>query len=225
MPSTYRIRTELGVNKTIQVKLEQNYDTLELLSLTISPNNLYTRACANYGVVCGRVFCNNGFGLPNARLSIFIPIDELDITNQDISVLYPYQSINDINEDGYRYNLLPYTQSHSGHVPVGTFPDRIDALINKTVIEVYDKYYRFTVSTNDSGDFMILGVPTGQQTLFMQVDLSDIGEFSMTPQDLIRMGLATESQVDGTRFKFSENYNELPQIISISKTIQLTILR
>jgi hypothetical protein len=222
MSSTYRIRTELGVNKTIQVKLEQNYDTLELLSLTISPNNLYTRACADYGVVCGRVFCNNGFGLPNARLSIFIPIDELDITNQDISVLYPYQSINDINEDGYRYNLLPYTQSHSGHVPVGTFPDRIDALINKTVIEVYDKYYRFTVSTNDSGDFMILGVPTGQQTLFMQVDLSDIGEFSMTPQDLIRMGLATESQVDGTRFKFSENYNELPQIISISKTIQVS---
>ena len=222
MSSTYRIRTELGVNKTIQVKLEQNYETLELLSLTISPNNLYTRACANYGVVCGRVFCNNGFGLPNARLSIFIPIDELDITNQDISVLYPYQSINDINEDGYLYNLLPYTQSHSGHVPVGTFPDRIDALINKTVIEVYDKYYRFTVSTNDSGDFMILGVPTGQQTLFMQVDLSDIGEFSMTPQDLIRMGLATESQVDGTRFKFSENYNELPQIISISKTIQVS---
>lgn len=222
MSSTYRIRTELGVNKTIQVKLEQNYDTLELLSLTISPNNLYTRACADYGVVCGRVFCNNGFGLPNARLSIFIPIDELDITNQDISVLYPYQSINDVNEDGYLYNLLPYTQSHSGHVPVGTFPDRIDALINKTVIEVYDKYYRFTVSTNDSGDFMILGVPTGQQTLFMQVDLSDIGEFSMTPQDLIRMGLATESQVDGTKFKFSENYNELPQIISISKTIQVS---
>ena len=224
MSSSYRIRTELGVNKTIQVKLEQNYDTLELLSLTISPNNLYTRACADYGVVCGRVFSNNGFGLPNAKLSIFIPVEELDIQNEEISVLYPYQSINDINEDGYRYNLLPYTQSHSGHVPVGTFPDRIDALINKTVIEVYDKYYRFTVSTNDSGDFMILGVPTGQQTLFMQVDLSDIGEFSMTPQDLIRMGLATESQVDGTRFKFSENYNELPQIISISKTIQVSPL-
>jgi hypothetical protein len=224
MSSSYRIRTELGVNKTIQVKLEQNYDTLELLSLTISPNNLYTRACADYGVVCGRVFSNNGFGLPNAKLSIFIPVEELDIRNEEISVLYPYQSINDVNEDGYRYNLLPYTQSHSGHVPVGTFPDRIDALINKTVIEVYDKYYRFTVSTNDSGDFMILGVPTGQQTLFMQVDLSDIGEFSMTPQDLIRMGLATESQVDGTRFKFSENYNELPQIISISKTIQVSPL-
>jgi hypothetical protein len=224
MSSSYRIRTELGVNKTIQVKLEQNYDTLELLSLTISPNNLYTRACADYGVVCGRVFSNNGFGLPNAKLSIFIPVEELDIRNEEISVLYPYQSINDVNEDGYRYNLLPYTQSHSGHVPVGTFPDRIDALINKTVIEVYDKYYRFTVSTNDSGDFMILGVPTGQQTLFMQVDLSDIGEFSMTPQDLIRMGLATESQVNGTRFKFSENYNELPQIISISKTIQVSPL-
>ena len=139
MSSSYRIRTELGVNKTIQVKLEQNFDTLELLSLSITPNNVYTRSCANYGMVCGRVFCNNGFGIPNARLSIFIPADDFDLTNADIAALYPYQSINDINEDGYKYNLLPYTQSHSGHVPTGTFPDRIDALTNKTVIEVYDK--------------------------------------------------------------------------------------
>ena len=222
MSSPYRIRTELGVNKTIQVKLEQNFETLELLSLAITPNNVYTRSCANYGIVCGRVFCNNGFGIPNAKLSIFIPAEDLDLTNEEISVLYPYQSINDINEDGYKYNLLPYTQSHSGHVPTGTFPDRIDALTNRAVIEVYDKYYRFTVSTNESGDFMILGVPLGQQTLFMQVDLSDIGEFSMTPQDLIRMGVATESQVDGNRFKSSTNYSELPQIISISKTVQVS---
>jgi hypothetical protein len=221
MSSSYRIRTELGVNKTIQVKLEQNFDTLELLSLTISPNNLYTRSCANYGVVVGRVFCNNGFGLPNVKLSIFIGIDDLDANDVIISTLYPYRTINDVNEDGYKYNLLPYSPSYNGHIPVGTFPDREDALINDTVIQVYDKYYKFTVSTNDSGDFMIFGVPPGQQTLFMQVDLSDIGEFSMTPQDLIRMGIANESQLDGTQFKFSTNYSELPQIVTISKTIQV----
>ena len=221
MSSSYRIRTELGVNKTIQVKLEQNFDTLELLSLTISPNNLYTRSCANYGVVVGRVFCNNGFGLPNVRLSIFVGLDDLDANDVIISTLYPYREVNDVNEDGYKYNLLPYSPSYNGHIPVGTFPDREDALVNDTVIQVYDKYYKFTVSTNDSGDFMIFGVPPGQQTLFMQVDLSDIGEFSMTPQDLVRMGVASESQLDGTQFKFSTNYSELPQIVTISKTIQV----
>jgi hypothetical protein len=37
---------------------------------------------------------------------------------------------------------------------------------------------------------MIFGVPVGSQEIFMQVDLSDIGPFSQTPQDLIRMGRA-----------------------------------
>jgi hypothetical protein len=221
MSSSYRIRTELGIDKVIQVKLEQNFDTLELLSLSINPNDTYIRACADYGVVVGRVFCNNGFGLPNAKISIFIALDEADINDTVISTLYPYRTINDVNEDGYKYNLLPYTPSYTGHIPVGTFPDRNDALTNKSVIQVYDKYFKFVVTTNGSGDFMILGVPPGQHTLFMQVDLSDIGEFSFTPADLIRIGRATESQVNGAQFKFSENYSELPQIVTISKTVQV----
>jgi len=221
MSSSYRIRTELGIDKVVQVKLEQNFDTLELLSLSINPNDVYTRACADYGVIVGRVFCNNGFGLPNAKISIFIALDDADINDTVISTLYPYKTINDVNEDGYKYNLLPYTPSYTGHVPVGTFPDRNDALTNKSVIQVYDKYFKFVVTTNGSGDFMILGVPPGQHTLFMQVDLSDIGEFSFTPADLIRIGRATESQVNGAQFKFSENYSELPQIVTISKTVQV----
>jgi hypothetical protein len=221
MSSSYRIRTELGIDKVIQVKLEQNFDTLELLSLSINPNDTYIRACADYGVIVGRVFCNNGFGLPNAKISIFIALDEADINDTVISTLYPYRTINDVNEDGYKYNLLPYTPSYTGHIPVGTFPDRNDALTNKSVIQVYDKYFKFVVTTNGSGDFMILGVPPGQHTLFMQVDLSDIGEFSFTPADLIRIGRATESQVNGAQFKFSENYSELPQIVTISKTVQV----
>jgi len=221
MSSSYRIRTELGIDKVVQVKLEQNFDTLELLSLYINPNDVYTRACADYGVVVGRVFCNNGFGIPNAKVSIFIALDDVDINDTVISTLYPYKTYNDVNEDGYKYNLLPYTPSYTGHIPVGTFPDRTDVLTDKTVIQVYDKYYKFVVSTNGSGDFMILGVPPGQHTLFMQVDLSDIGEFSFTPADLIRIGRGTESQFNGAQFKFSENYNELPQIVTISKTIQV----
>ena len=221
MPNSYRIRTEVGTNKTIQVNLDQDFDKLEILSMSIFPNDVYTRSCADFGVVCGRVFANKGLGLVNARVSIFIPISEEDESNPIISTLYPYKSFEDFNEDGYKYNLLPYSQSYSGHVPVGTFPDRLDALTNPSVIEVYDKYYKFTAKTNDAGDFMIFGIPIGQYQIFMQVDLSDIGEFSLAPQDLIRMGIATESQVNGTKFKFSENYSELPQIVTLTKTIQV----
>jgi hypothetical protein len=221
MPNSYRIRTQLGAEQVLQVNLEQEFDSLDILSLSIYPNDIYTRNCADFGVVCGRVFCNRGFGLVNARVAIFIPIDEIDELNPLISTLYPYKSFEDFNEDGYKFNLLPYTQSHSGHVPVGTFPDRIDALTNPTVVQVYDKYYKFTAKTNDAGDFMLFGLPIGQHNLFMQIDLSDIGEFSLTPQDLIRMGRATESQVNGTTFKFSENYSELPQIVTLKKIVQV----
>lgn len=221
MPNSFRIRTQLGANRTIPVKLDQDYDKLEILSLAIYPNNVYTRSCADYGVLCGRVFANKGYGIVNARVSIFIPISPEDESNPIVSTLYPYKGFDDFNEDGYKYNLLPYTPSHSGHVAVGTFPERIDALTNPTVIEVYDKYYKFTAKTNDAGDYMIFGLPLGQHDIFMQVDLSDIGEFSLTPQDLIRMGRATEAQVNGTKFKFSENYSELPQIVTLTKIVQI----
>jgi hypothetical protein len=209
------------VDKVLQVKLDQDFDTLEILSLAIFPNDVYLRNCATFGTICGRVFCNRGLGLPNARVSIFIPIEEVDESNPLISSVYPYKSFEDFNEDGYKFNLLPYSQSHSGHVPVGTFPDRVDALTDPTVVEIYDKYYKFTSKTNDSGDYMIFGIPIGEYDIIMQVDLSDIGEFSLLPQDLLRMGLANESQLDGTRFKFSENYSELPQIVTLKKVVQI----
>ena len=78
MGQSYRIRTELGINKTINVELDQDFEFLEILSLKIQQSEIYTRNCANYGVVVGRVTANNGLGLPNARVSIFIPIDTID---------------------------------------------------------------------------------------------------------------------------------------------------
>jgi hypothetical protein len=68
---------------------------------------------------------------------------------------------------------------------------------------------------------MIFGVPVGTQTIVMNLDLSDMGPFSLTPADLIRMGIATETQFDGTKFKSSPNFNELPQIVVINKTIEV----
>jgi hypothetical protein len=212
MPKSYRIRTEVGVDKYINVNLEQDWESLEVLSLKILANDLYTRMCADYGVVVGRVFVNNGFGLPNAKVSVFIPLDDADEFDPVISELYPFKTITDTNEEGYRYNLLPKLPSYKGHKSTGTFPNVGDVLMDESYIEVYDKYYRFTVTTNDSGDFMIFGVPTGTQTIVMDVDLSDIGCFSLSPQDLIQQGLATETQVNGSTFRTSTNLRELPQI-------------
>ena len=224
MGDSYRIRTELGTNKSINLQLDQDFEFLEILSLKIQQSEIYTRSCADYGVLVGRVTANNGFGLPNARVSIFIPIEQIDESNPIISSIYPYKSPTDRNEDGYRYNLLPYNPSYSKHAATGTFPTRSDVLTGSTVVEIYDKYFRFTSKTNESGDYMIMGVPLGEQTIVMDVDLSDIGEFSLTPQDLIRMGLATEAQVAGNRFRSSTDLNSLPQIINLSKTADISPL-
>lgn len=224
MGDSYRIRTELGTNKSINLQLDQDFEFLEILSLKIQQSEIYTRSCADYGVLVGRVTANNGFGLPNARVSIFIPIEQIDESNPIISSIYPYKSPTDRNEDGYRYNLLPYNPSYSKHAATGTFPTRSDVLTGSTVVEIYDKYFRFTSKTNESGDYMIMGVPLGEQTIIMDVDLSDIGEFSLTPQDLIRMGLATEAQVAGNRFRSSTDLNSLPQIINLSKTADISPL-
>jgi hypothetical protein len=224
MGQSYRIRTELGINKTINVQLDQDFEFLEILSLKIQQTDVYSRSCSEYGVVVGRVTANNGFGIPNARVSVFIPISSVDESNPLISSIYPYKSPTDKNEDGFRYNLLPYEKSYSAHAATGTLPTRDDALTDGIAVEIYDKYYKYTTKTNESGDYMIMGVPLGSQTLVMDVDLSDIGEFSLTPQDLIRMGLATEGQVAGNRFKTSNDLSSLPQIVSLTRTLSVAPL-
>jgi hypothetical protein len=224
MGQSYRIRTELGINKTINVQLDQDFEFLEILSLKIQQTDVYSRSCSEYGVVVGRVTANNGFGIPNARVSVFIPISSVDESNPLISSIYPYKSPTDKNEDGFRYNLLPYEKSYSAHAATGTLPTRDDALTDGIAVEIYDKYYKYTTKTNESGDYMIMGVPLGSQTLVMDVDLSDIGEFSLTPQDLIRMGLASEAQVAGNRFKTSNDLSSLPQIVSLTRTLSVAPL-
>jgi len=223
MGDSYRIKTELGINKSINIQLDQEFEFLEILSLKIQQTDIYTRSCADYGVIVGRVTANNGLGVPNARVSVFIPIEQVDESNPLISSIYPYKSPTDKNDDGYRYNLLPYEPSYSKHSATGTLPTRSDVLTDDTAVTIYDKYYRFTSKTNESGDYMIMGVPLGDQTIVMDVDLSDIGEFSLTPQDLVRIGLATESQVGGS-FRSSNDLTSLPQIINLTKNAEISPL-
>jgi hypothetical protein len=221
MANSYRLRTKVGVDSYLSVQLDQDFEYLEILSLKILQEQIYTRPCADYGVIVGRLTVNGGYGIPNVKVSIFIPVSEQDKLNPLIYDLYPYEKITDQNADGYRYNLLPYKKSYSAHNPTGTFFDREDVLTSPTLIEVYDKYYKYCASTNSSGDYMIFGAPIGTYTIHVDIDLSDIGEFSLAPQDLIRMGIATPGQVAGVKFNASENLNELPQIISLNKAVDV----
>ena len=221
MGKSYRINTEVGINKSLSFELDQDFEFLEILSLQIGQEDVYNRDCSQYGVVIGRVVANSGLGVPNVKVTIFVPILETDATNEQILAVYPYVNPDDRNTDGYRFNILPYTPSYTNHAATGTFPTRQDVLNDPLVAEIYDKYYKYTVKTNESGDYMIFGVPLGVQTILMDLDLSDIGEFSLTPQDLIRMGRATPEQVAGDRFLLSPDIDTLPQIVSIRKQFEV----
>ena len=148
MPKHIRIRTKVGSNRVVNVNLNQDFDMLEILSLNMHQVDVYRRDCADFGIVCGRVIANGGFGVPNAKVSIFIGLDDLDDENEVIKQLYPYKSSSIRNEDGYVYNLLPQDASYNGHVPTGSFPKVSEVLLNQEVKYVYEKYYKFTAKTN-----------------------------------------------------------------------------
>lgn len=217
----YRIPTNIGKDHKLTIELKNDIDLLEILSLKFTQSDIYTSFCADYGVVCGRVSVNNGFGVPNAKVSIFVPLSSEDEDDPVISALYPFKTTSDRDENNYRYNLLPSRKQHGGHEPTGTFPDQTDILSREEVLEVYEKYYKYTVKTNSSGDFMIWGVPLGQQTLHIDLDLSDMGCFSLRPYDFIRQGYGVDSFKNNYTFKSSEDIDSLPQIVSFDKTIEV----
>ncbi len=223
MSKSIRIRTTPnGDDKYLKVKLEQDFDLLEILSLKLTQEEVYKEYCSSYGVVAGRVSVNNGFGIPNVKVSIFIPVTDEDRNDEVISRLYPYRSPSDRGENGVRYNLLPSKQQNVDHTPIGTFPDKREVLDDETYIEVYEKYYKYTTRTNESGDFMLYGVPVGDHTLHYDVDVSDIGFLSARPYELINQGVAKEKFQSEFKFKEGRNLDNLPQVRSgdLSVTVQ-----
>lgn len=107
MEKTYRIRTDVNKDKVVEVNLTQDVDTFEILSLKLNQKDLYRLHSSNYGIVVGRVLANGGFGIPNAKISIFVELSEEDKMDQVIRTLYPYASPMSSDSDGRRYNLLP----------------------------------------------------------------------------------------------------------------------
>ena len=91
MSNSFRIRTTPGVDKKLNISIDQEFEFIEILSLKVLKEELYTRQCSDYGVIIGRISINNGLGLPNSKVSVFIPLTDEDSTNPIISEIYPYK--------------------------------------------------------------------------------------------------------------------------------------
>ena len=144
-----------------------------------------------------------------------------DFHNKDIAQFYPYTSISTTDSASRRYNLLPDTKTNDCYRIVGTYPNKRLVLDNDTQIEIFDKYWKYTTVTNASGDYMIFGVPTGVQTLHVDIDLSDIGILSQKPRDLFYKGYNITSFDNASQFKESTNLDNLVQIIGQNQTVNV----
>lgn len=219
MDKSLRIKANVGSDQAIHINMKENVNMYEILSLTLAQEDAYKIHSSNYGVVIGRVLANDAFGVPNAKVSIFIPLTDEDSLDNSLSNIYPYSDVKDTNTDGIRYNLLPTESSDPCYAAVGTFPSKRMVLDNDTVLEVYDKYYKYSTVTNKSGDYMIFGVPTGTTKIHVDVDLSDIGILSQKPRDLVYRGYNINQFESPTQFKKSTSLDSLAQIYSQDDSI------
>lgn len=219
MNNSYTIKANVGVDQYLNVSLKQDIDIYEILSLELKQENLYKLHSADYGVIVGRVLANDAFGIPNAKVSVFLPLSDEDKLNQYIRTVYPYSFVNDTDKRNVKYNLLPNFKRYDCHQEVGSFPKKQLVLDNDSVIEIYDKYYKYTTVTNGAGDYMIFGVPTGEQMLHVDVDLSDIGILSQEPRDFIYKGYSLDLFESQTQFKKSTNLDNLPQLFNQSTSV------
>lgn len=214
---SYRIRTNVDKDSVVHFSVDNTIETFEILSLDIDQSNAYKLMGSDTGIIAGRVLANGGFGVPNVKVSVFIPYE--DTASIEKKILYSYLSTNDVNNDGVRYNLLPDELDDDCHQNIGTFPSKRVLLDNSNWLEIFDKYYAFTTRTNNSGDYMIYGVPTGMQTVHMDVDMSDIGILSQRPRDLIYKGYNANMFESPNKFKVDKNIDSLAQVITQDQSV------
>ena len=219
-----------NLDKYVKVKLEQDVETLEFMSIKLGTTDVYQNFNADYGVLVGRVLANGGIGIPNAKISIFISLTDEDAENEEIYSVYPYKTPRDKNNEGKRYNLLPRvskinpeTQQPEPKQAFGSFPIKEEVVTNPPFLATYKKYYKYTALTNDAGDYMIFGVPTGTQTVHLSVDITDIGEYSMNPAAMIQnLGYSSSLFTNyGTTIKPSRDLGDLPNIETQEITVDI----
>lgn len=220
---SYRIRTNINTNETIHLNLNlnQDYKNFEILSLNLDSESLYKMYTSEYGCIVGRVLANDALGIPNAKVSVFVKTEESDDIDPILYSLYPYENFLDKNEDNIRYNTLPDEVVSECHQSVGTFPNKRLVLDDENILEIYNKYYKYSTTTNASGDYMIFGVPVGEHVVHVDIDLSDIGELSIRPIDMMQMGYDASQFESPSMFKKSTDLDNLSQIFSQNTSIMV----
>lgn len=214
---SYRIRTKINEgDNLLKVNLKQGIDTINILSLELNTSDTYQLDTSNYGVIVGRVLANNAFGVPNVKVSVFIPIDEADEDDYVIGNTYPFKTLQSKDVNGVRYNVLPKNPNKAQSI--GTFPNKRLVLDNDGELEVFDKYWKYTTTTNESGDYMLFGIPVGTCQLHYDCDLSDIGLISQKPYDFINKGYDANLFNSPTEFK-DDDLNSAVHILSQDKTV------
>ena len=217
MEKNYRIHTNITADTLVNVNMQQDFDFLEILSLKLRQKDAYRLHSSNYGVVVGRVLANDAFGIPNAKVSVFIERDSSD--SNEMRYIYPYSEVMSRDSKSRRYNLLPDYSDDVCYRVVGTFPRKRYLLDDNMQLEVYEKYWKFTTVTNSAGDYMIFGVPTGNTQVHADLDLSDIGVLSQKPRDFMYKGY-TETMFDNpNQFKQSTTLSSLAQIFTQDKSV------
>lgn len=223
--------------KFINVKLDQDFEEIQILSLTLKQSDVYRSFNADYGVLIGRVQ-SSSVGLPNCKVSVFIPISDEDSAIPELLSIYPFTKSTDEDKKGKRFNLFNklkklnpfsgYKENNYGFgylpkTPVGSIPDKVEVLTNETWVEVYDKYYKFTTVTNQSGEYCLFGVPVGAQNIHMDCDITDIGKFSTTIPILSQvLGLSpTFFNDNGTKIIPSNDLSNIPTLQSQDASVEV----
>ena len=217
MEKKYRVKTNINKDTVLHVDMKQDFEMMDILTMSMSQENAYRIHSSNYGVIVGRVLANDAFGIPNAKISVFIQKE--DGEDNEISSIYPYSTTSSKDKEGRRYNILPNEGDDDCYRVVGTFPNKTYLLDNDIQLEIYDKYWKYTTVTNQAGDYMLFGVPVGNQQIHIDIDLSDIGILSQKPRDFEYKGYNITNFDNASQFKSSTNLDNLVQIFSQGKTV------
>jgi len=196
----YRIKTKIlpEQNQYLKVNIQQDFDVLDILTLSIYGTDAYPNPCGDWGIIIGRIVDSNNFPMENVKVGYVLPLDDTDKNDITISSIY-----NDIM--GNKYPLLPKYKVNKNHYPVGGFPSEDEVMANSALEYVYKKYFKFVTSTNQNGDYTILGIPLGKGGLLMNFDSTDAGSLSTTPVQQLATG-----NKDKKNFKKDQRLNGSP---------------
>lgn len=194
-------------NQYLRIKLEQDFDVLSVLSLSIYGVDSYPNPCSDWGVIMGRIVDKNNFPMVNVKVGLIEKIDGVDKNNVLISGLYKMM----VNGD---YPLLPNYKVNKNHTPIGSFPSSDEVLANTAVEYVFKKYYKYITSTNENGDYALMGVPLGSKNLLMNFDSADAGSYSTTPVQQMAAG-----QKDKKDFLIDQSVNSLPILANTGNAV------